>query len=70
MTINLQISQYFAALRDPFGPHHSVDYILGQLVMLSFGDKRDTEMFKESLEIKKKILSCEQVNILAMLYHL
>ena len=52
MTVNLQISQYFAALRDPLGPHNSVDNILGQLVMLSFGDKRDTDMVKESLKIK------------------
>ena len=50
MTVNLQISQYFAALRDPLCPHNSVDNILGQLVMLHFGDKRDTDMVKESEE--------------------
>ena len=50
MTANLQISQYFAALRDPLCPHNSVDNILGQLVMLRFGDKRDTDNVKESEE--------------------
>ena len=69
-TVNLQISHYFAALGDPFGPHYSVDYILCQLVMLSFGDKGDTEMMKESLEIKIIFVCCAQVNILAMLYYL
>ena len=68
MTINLHISQYFTALRDPLCPHNSVDNILGQLVMLSFGDKRDTDMVKEPLKIEIIFLCSAQVNILAMLY--
>ena len=58
ITVNLQISQYFAALRDPLGPHHSVDNILCHLVMLSFGDKRDTNMVKESLKIRILFICC------------
>ena len=58
ITVDLQISQYFAALRDPLGPHHSVDNILCHLVMLSFGDKRDTDMVKESLKIRILFICC------------